>query len=206
VKAVLRSGETMTEDKARKGPMPRFGIEHLVYTMMILRGDVRVSRHALAERLDLGEGSVRSVIRQLKEIGMIDVSRRGVVLTAKGESFLDDLGLLFIPVVSEKGKGVFLAATVVKGGADRMGNGMDPLYAAIRAGAEDVSVYVIRNGMMPVQEYMPDFENGRFDVPVGDNAGEGDAVVLCGSPSERTAKLAAVAACMKGSSYQLGET
>lgn len=196
----------MTEDRARKGPMPRFGIEHLVYTMMILRGGVRTSRHVLAERLDLGEGSIRSVIRQLKGIGMIDVSRRGVVLTAKGESFLDDLGLLFIPVVSAKGKGVFLVATVVKGGADRMGNGMDPLYAAIRAGAEDVSVYVIRNGVMPVQEYMPDFENGRFDVSLCDDAGEGDAIVLCGSPSERTARLAAVAACMRGTQHRLVET
>ena len=80
--------------------MPRFGIEHLVYTMMVLRGGARTSRHLLAERLDLGEGSMRSVIRQLRGLGMIDVSRRGVSLTAAGESFLDDLGLLFIPVVS----------------------------------------------------------------------------------------------------------
>ena len=195
----------MTGDKARKGPMPRFGIEHLVYTMMVLRGGARTSRHLLAERLDLGEGSMRSVIRQLRGLGMIDVSRRGVSLTAAGESFLDDLGLLFIPVVSEKGKGIFLVATVVKGGADRMGDGMTPLFAAIRAGAEDVSVFVIRGGVTPVQEYMPDFEGGKFDISLCGDAGEGDAIVLCGSPSERISRLAAVAACMKGAVHLWGE-
>ena len=62
---------------AKKGPMSRYRDEHLVYLMMLLRAEGRMSRRSISERIGIGEGSVRSALAHLASEGMVETNRRG---------------------------------------------------------------------------------------------------------------------------------
>lgn len=176
----------------KKGPMSRYRDEHLVYLMMLLRAEGRMSRRSISERIGIGEGSVRSALAHLASEGMVETNRRGVALTEGGCGFLDGLGFTVVPMGSRGD--IAMAFVVVRGAADGLGDGIRHMFAAVKAGAEDVSLYRVDGGMVPVQAYAPDLEADGLDLDTMGCTSDGDAVVVCGSGTVAEANLAAVAA------------
>ena len=54
-----------------------------------LRLDRNVSRQELAKELELGEGTIRTILNSLKSRGLLDSTKKGHFLTKKGKELLD---------------------------------------------------------------------------------------------------------------------
>ena len=119
----------MFEPGNHRGPARTYRPEHVVYLMILLRENRRMSRRSLAERMGIGEGTARSLVSFLTSKGMVWVSRRGVSLTDEGRGYVDGLNLLLVPL-GVAGCGISLVAAVVKGVAGSVGDGLHPVFAA----------------------------------------------------------------------------
>jgi len=69
--------------KRLPGPTPSFNFIHAVMMILLLE-EGPIGRKRLADLMDIGEGSVRSLIRRLREAGYLKVDRDGCYLTKKG--------------------------------------------------------------------------------------------------------------------------
>jgi len=72
------------------GPTPNFNFIHAVMMLLLLEGST-IGRKRLAEMMEIGEGSVRSLIRRLREAGYLEVGREGCYLTKKGRKEIKEL-------------------------------------------------------------------------------------------------------------------
>ncbi len=62
---------------------PNYNKADILRCLLLISG--KISRREIKEKLELGEGSVRSILDILKKEGLINSSRRGHYLTDKGE-------------------------------------------------------------------------------------------------------------------------
>lgn len=76
-----------------KGPSPAFSLVHLIKTLLILESE-SMGRQSLSRALNLGEGSVRTIIKRLSEKGLISID-------PIGGCYLTELGLNFVRKVRE---------------------------------------------------------------------------------------------------------
>ena len=70
------------------GPLPRFAEVHVRMALDLIAKHGLVGRKQLMNELGVGEGSMRTILNQLKKQGLITSSRGGHALTAKGRSAL----------------------------------------------------------------------------------------------------------------------
>jgi hypothetical protein len=68
-----------------------FSIPHVFKALQLLYGEKYVSRIKFCKDLHLGEGAIKTLILHLKEEGMVETTRSGTFLTAKGRKFSDNL-------------------------------------------------------------------------------------------------------------------
>lgn len=130
------------------GPLPRFAKFHVRRALELLGEHKRIGRKKLAEELGLGEGSIRTLLSQLKRQGLIKSSRAGHELTAKGKRELGkplefvrlDAGPLTVGRVD--------VATVVRGAAKQVKLGIEQRDEAIKVGAEGATVLVFEGGRL----------------------------------------------------------
>jgi DNA-binding PadR family transcriptional regulator len=131
-----------------KGPLPRFSEVHMQLTLDLISKHRRIGRQQLANKLGIGEGSVRTILDHLKERGLITSSRGGHALTEKGKSFLRE-PREFVPVdAGDLTVGKANVATVVRGAADRVKRGIEQRDEAIKVGANGATVLVFKGGRL----------------------------------------------------------
>ena len=129
----------------RKGPLPRFAEVHVREALELIGKHGRVGRKDLADELRIGEGSVRTVLNQLKKRGLITSSRGGHSLTDKGRRALGK-SLEFVKIdAGDLTVGGVDVATVVRGAADMVKKGIEQRDEAIKAGAAGATVLIFKN-------------------------------------------------------------
>ena len=62
--------------KKAPGPSTTFTIFHVFYALELL-SQKSLGRNKLAEKLNVGDGAVRTIISRLKEAGLIETSKEG---------------------------------------------------------------------------------------------------------------------------------
>ncbi|WP_010477390.1 DUF4443 domain-containing protein [Thermococcus zilligii] len=77
----------------RRGAYPEFTLEDFIASIFMLMEPV--GRKTMAEALDLGEGSVRTLLKKLEGIGIIESAQRGHLLNRKGIELAKKLKELF---------------------------------------------------------------------------------------------------------------
>jgi DNA-binding MarR family transcriptional regulator len=163
----------------KKGPLPRFAEVHVREALELIAKHGRIGRKDLANELRIGEGSMRTVLNQLKKRGLITSSRGGHTLTTKGRHTLGK-PLEFVKVdAGDLTVGGADVATVVRGAVAKVKRGIEQRDEAIKAGAAGATVLVFKNGKLQ----FPD----RF-IEVGEKVSEtiiktlkpqeGDAIVI----------------------------
>jgi len=115
--------------------------------------------------LGLGEGKVRSILKQLKELGFIEVKRGGSKLTKEGEEYLSsvlsELGVKKIVVLYDKEdyfKDMIIVCAHVR--AREIKNIIDLRDEAVRNGAEGALIGVAVDGTVflpPNVGYLKDY-------------------------------------------------
>ncbi len=70
--------------KKAPGPSTSFSIFHVFYALELLSLNP-LGRNKLAEKLNVGDGAVRTIISRLREADLIGTSKAGCALTQKGK-------------------------------------------------------------------------------------------------------------------------
>jgi predicted transcriptional regulator len=142
-------------DLPKYGPVHRFADYHVYRTLLMLSDGRRRGRKSLAETVNVGEGSMRTIIEFLRDKGYVDVKQTGIKITHKGQEFLRKLPIhmerLEPSDISVAERNV---AVLVRNSAERISLGIEQRDAAIKAGADGATTIVIKGGWMIVP---PDF-------------------------------------------------
>ncbi|HSF49868.1 MAG TPA: DUF4443 domain-containing protein, partial [Nitrososphaeraceae archaeon] len=136
-----------------------FGIAHIFKTLQLASAYGHISRSLLCKELNLGEGSVKTLIKHLKMNEMIITSQLGTILTNKGKVILRDL-LTLIPseTIIPKSSitlGKFNYCVLLKNSAKLIGSGLEQRDEAIKLGATGATTLIFSNGkfLIPETEY-----------------------------------------------------
>ena len=181
------------------GPTAKYSDAYLFVMLYTLDRDGRSSRKGLMEATGLGEGSVRSMIRVLKEWKWVEVRQSGVFLTDIGRSNLKDFKIRFVGVKSiTYGTGACQQGVVVEDMADNVTNGMKERDMAIRCGALEASVFIMRNGVIIFPDsWNVDEKDPEFALRLrAEGMKENDLLILVGSETEASARIIAASVAL----------
>ena len=140
--------------KKAPGPSTTFTIFHVFYALEFL-AQTPLGRNKLAEKLQVGDGAVRTIISRLRDAGLIETSKEGCNLTSKGLEVWGQFEEIFPKRVeiprSELSASEFNFAFLVKNCTLKVGSGIDQRDAAIIAGARKALVIVFRSGHLCIE-------------------------------------------------------
>jgi len=192
--------EDIAGEKA-PGPSATFSVPHLFYALELM-AENPIGRKKLAEKLDVGEGVVRTIINHLKKAGLIVTSKAGCTLTDKG------LGVWkkfeeFFPKRVEIGKTELTTAKhnyaiLVKNSGHKVKSGIEQRDAAIVAGAKRAVVIVCKGGHLVIESVSDhiekEFPNAANQILKDIRPEDNDVIVIAGADVPQRAKQAAFAA------------
>lgn len=145
VKELLNS---LVKEKA-PGPALTFTSLHLIKVLELI-AEGPIGRGKLAKKLGIGEGTIRTIIKRLKDSNLIEISKNGCHLTNFGKNFWKKFKEK-IPkkVFLEKNEfslAEYTVAVLIKKCGDKVRIGMQQRDAAIMAGAEGATTLVVKDG------------------------------------------------------------
>jgi predicted transcriptional regulator len=183
------------------GPATTFSMFHIFYTLELL-AQKPIGRNRLAEKLNVGEGAIRTIISRLREAGLIVTSREGCTLTGKGLSVWKNLVEVY-PKRVEIGKTALTTskynyAFLVKNKAHKIKSGIDQRDAAIMGGARRALVIVCRNGRLMIESVSnsieDEFPEAANEILEKLNPGDNDVIIIAGADDPLKSKRGAFAA------------
>jgi hypothetical protein len=192
-------------ERKPQGPSPTFERAHLLLAFLTIGESGTIGRHSLAVRAGLGEGAVRTVLKRLREGGFADANASGCHLTRGGQEAYSSLVKKLSPMTTIEGSrltiGAAQVAVSVRGGGDGVKSGIEQRDSAIGLGAAGATTYVVRDSRFTMPGGSEDCEK---DFPSRSwkalreqlRPKDGDAVILCGSDKEETARLGALSAAL----------
>ncbi len=184
--------------KSAYGPKPSFAECDFARFLWLLREGKRASREKIAASLQIGEGSVRTIIRELKLTGLIEVRRRGCALTRKGRGALRELEVRdarFVPATElSYNKKAF---AIVFSSCESAANGFAWRDEAVKAGANGATMLSLKQGkfILPIKEYRVRHEDEK-KILSALKTEDGDAVVLAYAESRLASERGAWTAAL----------
>ena len=144
----------------KRGAYPEFTVEDAVAVLFLMRNPI--GRKTVSELLDLGEGSVRTLLRKLSRQGLIESSQRGHVLSEKGKELVERLSKSFSEAHAV-GKVEGLPAYAIMINSPPEFKSIELRDEAIRFFARGAMILIVKNGEVvfpedgrPLKETMPD--------------------------------------------------
>ncbi len=192
--------ENIVRQKA-PGPSTTFSMFHIFYALELMAAKP-IGRNKLAEKLNVGEGAIRTIISRLKDGGLIVTSKEGCRLTEKGADVWEKIEEIFpkrteierTPLTTAEYNYAFL----VKNSGNKVKSGIEQRDAAIMGGARRAVVIVSKNGHLMIESVSKSIEN---DFPEASNKilkdlkpEENDVIVIAGADNPLKAKRGAFAA------------
>ena len=138
--------EGITGEKV-PGPSTTFSVFHIIRAIGFIANKA-VGRSKLAEELAVGEGAMRTMIKRLKDAGLITTSKLGCVLTSKGLRLWGEYRTVFRRK-AEIGKteltlADYNVAILVKNSGHKVKSGMEQRDAAIMVGAKGATTIMVK--------------------------------------------------------------
>ena len=188
-------------DAPQYGPMFRFTDASVYWALYVLSDGKRMGRKRLSEEIGVGEGSMRRILNTLKERNMVLIKQTGITITKAGLDFLEQTPIRVIDL--NPGTlviGEYTQAVIVKGAAEKVGNGLKQRDAGIRAGSLGCTTLVINDGkvVLPpdwsIDENNPNLAKAIHSLKIIEN---GDAIIIGGADDQNTAINAALTAAFE---------
>jgi len=183
------------------GPSTTFSMFHIFYALELM-AEKPIGRSKLAEKLNVGEGAIRTIVSRLKDDGLIVTSKEGCNLTDKGLSLWKRIEEVFpqrvkverTPLTTSEYNYAFL----VKNRGHRVKSGIDQRDAAIMGGARRAVAIVSKNGHLVIESVSNSIEK---DFPEASNKilkdlkpENNDVIIIAGADNPLKAKRGAFAA------------
>jgi predicted transcriptional regulator len=183
------------------GPATTFSMFHIFYALELL-AKKPIGRNKLAEKLNVGEGAIRTIISRLRGAGLIVTSKEGCILTDKGLSIWKSFVEVY-PKRAEIGKTALTTskynyAFLVKDKAHKVKSGIDQRDAAIMGGARRALVIVSKNGRLMIESVTnsieDEFPEAASEILEKLNPEDNDVIIIAGADNLLKAKRGAFAA------------
>jgi predicted transcriptional regulator len=183
------------------GPSTTFSVAHIFYAVELV-AEKPIGRNKLAEKLSVGDGAIRTIINHLKDAELIETSKAGCTLTAKGV----DVWKKFTEFFPQRGEIVRTELTnsehnygfLVKNSGHKVKSGIEQRDAAIVAGAKRAVVIVSRGGQLSIEsvskDIAKDFPTATKQILKVIQPEDNDVIVITGAHVLQKAKHAAFAA------------
>ncbi len=185
-------------DLPKYGPVHRFADYHVYRTLLLLSDGRRRGRKSLADTVNVGEGSMRTIVEFLREKGYVDVKQTGIKISNKGQEFLRKLPICMERLEpSDISIAIRNVAVLVKGSASKIALGIEQRDAAIKAGADGATTIVVKEGKMIVPpDYWLDKEKPEIARGLRKllSPNEGDVVIVGAAEEFHLAEDGALAA------------
>lgn len=188
-------------NRPKYGPLYRFSDYHIYKTLSLLGDGRRLGRKVLADRIGVGEGSMRTIVEYLREEGLVDVKQTGIRISKNGQEFLSHLPLqVFKLEIPEITLGQHSVAVQVKRVASKVKSGMEQRDQAIKAGAEGATTIIVRGDQLIVPIDF-DLDTDRPEVAAAIrrlfDLEDGDVVIIGSSTDLQKAEEGALAAAFE---------
>ena len=144
--------------KIAPGPAPSFNEAHVVKALELIGKYESVGRIRLSKELGLGEGTTRTLLKHLKNEGITQSSRSGIVFSGEGEKLFSNLRSKLSEGVevprSPLTVGSFNIAVLVRDSARAVKSGMEQRDVAIKSGASGATTLIFSSNKlsMPTRE------------------------------------------------------
>ena len=192
--------ENLSREKA-PGPSTSFSVYHLFYALELM-AEKPIGRNKLAEKLDVGEGAIRTIISRLKDGGLVVTSKTGCSLTSKGLSIWKEFEEVFPQRVAiEKTKlttSEHNYAFLVKDSGHKVKSGIEQRDAAIVAGAKRAIAIVDQEGNLIIESVSrnveKDFPEAAHEILRNITPKNNDVIIVAGADTLMKAKHGAFAA------------
>jgi predicted transcriptional regulator len=183
------------------GPNTTFTVFH-IYHALELMSEKTVGRNRLAEKLNVGEGAIRTIISRLIDAGLMTTSKEGCSLTAKGQQIWKEFEEAFPKRTAleknELATSDYNCAYLVRNSGHKIESGIDQRDAAIVAGARKAIVIVSKNGHLAIDSVSDNIEK---EFPKAANMimqelkpEENDVIIIAGGDTQLKAMRGAFAA------------
>jgi predicted transcriptional regulator len=183
------------------GPSTTFSMFHIFYALELM-AKKPIGRNKLAEKLNVGEGAIRTIISRLKDSGLIVTSKEGCALTDKGLRVWKNFEDAFPKRVEIEKTALTTSernyAFLVKNKGHKVKSGIDQRDAAIMGGARRALVIVFKNGRLIIESISNSIES---DFPEAANMilrdlkpEDNDVIIIAGADNLLKAKRGAFAA------------
>jgi hypothetical protein len=188
-------------DLAKYGPLHRFADYHVYRTLLLLSDGRRRGRKQLADSVNVGEGSMRTIVEYLRDRGMIDIKQTGIKISSRGLEFIRQLPIRMERLepsdisISERS-----VAVLVKGRANRIVMGIEQRDSAIKAGADGATtVILVRSYLVVPPDYILDKEKPEISKELRESFApvEGDVIIIGSAQSYESAEDGALAAAFE---------
>jgi hypothetical protein len=177
-----------------------FDVAHIFKVLQLIDTRGHISRESLCKELNLGEGSIKTLVKHLKMKHMIETSNAGTKMSDMGKEFFEEL-LSSIPTEYGIPKcsialGKFNYAILLKHLSFAIKSGIEQRDAAIKMGGIGATTLLFRNGkfMMPTANYDSLKKEPRIHTLLTEKLKPEDGdVIIIGShdKDQRIAELAA---------------
>ena len=183
------------------GPSTTFTVFHVFYALELMFKNT-IGRKKLAEKLNVGEGAVRTLISRLMDAGLMMTSKEGCKLTPKGLRVWGEFEAVF-PQRSELPKTELTTsdynyAFLVKNSGNKVKSGIDQRDAAIVAGAKKALVISSQHGHLRIESVSEsierEFPEAAQQILQCLKPQNNDVIVIAGGETALKAKRGAFAA------------
>lgn len=152
--------ENLVSEKA-PGPSTTFSMFHIFYALELM-ATKPIGRNKLAEKLEVGEGAIRTIISRLRNAGLIVAARDGCSLTDEGQKTWMEFKQLFPSMTeveeTELTHSKFNYAFLVKNSGHKIKSGIEQRDAAIMGGAKRAIAIVSNKGHLVIDSVSSSIE------------------------------------------------
>ena len=192
-------------EKLAPGRTPTFTQVHIIKALETISAEEAVGRIKLSKTLGLGEGATRTLVKHLRNEGIIEISRSGIILSESGRKLLSVLqskigGKTEVPE-SSLTVGSFNVAVLIRDEADAVTHGLEQRDAAIKAGASGATTLVFSHNKLAMPGISEDVSQNIksiYDMLISKLKPKENDVIIIGSAEDRfTAEFGAKAAVLE---------
>ena len=181
-----------------------FDLVHVFKTMQMMDDNKKISRSLMMQEFDLGEGSIKTLVKHMKMSGLVENSNVGMWLTNKGKTMYTKLHVsmpkeMNIPKCSIA-LGKFNYAVLLKDMAYTIRSGIEQRDISIKAGAVGATTLIYRNERLVLpgtgEDLMINDPKIHSMIIEKLSPEESDVIIIGSSHSKKIAEMAAKSAAL----------